>query len=364
MRALFLLVLLAGCTAEVAPGGETVGDVPAPGEPGPVAATAGCDAGGVIADLAPAATDVMVVVDRSGMNLRKLASGKTEWDATRARLVKMAAEMDAPRVRLGMMLYPLGDNPVTCCRIAETTNSISCGCQAGELPANTRRCAVASYKPPAIALSAPGEALGKAFEQALPPLPGFYYPTSMSSPLRAAAETLTATSSDTRKVIFLLNADMRKECGDDPAATSAALLAGAQPVATYVVGVANYTSDPPVHSAVAAAGGDARGDCRSKNACQEYVHFTSFEADLDRALQNLERRALRCVFDVPELPGSGQPRVRVTRAGEEPVLAARDASHTSGWDLVDGGKRLQLYGASCDVAAQGARVQILRGCVE
>ena len=325
----------------------------------------GCRAGGVRADLVPPATDMMLVVDRSGQMLRKAPDGQIEWDILRSKVDAFAKSIDRPDIRLGVSLYPQGAATVTCCKIDPATNAIQCACKAGELPPPAAQCALSPYQTPTLPLSPPGAERAKALGAALPPLSGFYDRASSIPPMRAASELLRKDVNGARKVIVLVSSEWLDSC-DDRAGAAAALAAenvkGQPPIATHVVGIATSSSDPMFHSPIGAAGLPHRAGCEVTNSCYERVNRPTYAADLERALLSIAKREVRCTLDVPVLAGAnGTPRVNLIR-GDVRSEIARDPRHAEGWDFVEA-RRLQLYGTACDALAKGGvSTEIVYGC--
>jgi hypothetical protein len=127
--------------------------------------------------------------------------------------------------------------------------------------------------------------------------------------------------------------------GPDPAdqatlALGEALAAG---VRTYVVGLDIGAEDQETLNRLAAAGGTAR-------AGSPQYYPAADQATLTQALTTIAGQVIACSFALDQPPADAT-LVSVT-VGGQPI--ARDPSHTNGWDLVDNGTRLELYGPTCD----------------
>jgi len=325
----------------------------------------GCRAGGVRADLVAPATDMMLVVDRSGQMLRKAPDGQIEWDILRSKVDAFAKSIDRRDFRLGLSLYPQGAATVTCCKIDPATNSISCGCKAGELPPPAAQCSIPPYQSPTLPLTPPGAERAKALGTALSPLTGFYDRGSSVPPMRAVGDLLRKEANGARKVIVLVSTEWLDSCDDRPGAAAAVAVENAKgqpPIATHVVGIATYQSDLAFHSAVGAAGQPHRAGCEATTSCYERVNRPTYAADLERALVSIAKREVSCTLEVPVLTGAnGTPRVNLIR-GDVRSEIARDPGHAEGWDFVEA-RRLQLFGTACDALAKGgASTEIVYGC--
>ncbi len=122
-------------------------------------------------------------------------------------------------------------------------------------------------------------------------------------------------------------------------------------------------------SDLAVQGGSPRApDCRASSTCHYSLRLGSFEADLQRALDEIRGRALSCEFEVNADPSRVDPtRVNVNFQGTgdaAPRIVPRDVDHRDGWDYSAGMRSIVLHGPTCDRVRTDAmaRVRILFGC--
>lgn len=138
------------------------------------------------------------------------------------------------------------------------------------------------------------------------------------------------------------------------------------PIRTYAIGTTD--ADERFLSQVAVNGGTPRAaGCESSNSCHYSLGSSTFEMDLNRALDDIRGRAATCEFRImidPTMADPGLVNVRFTPSGGTERIVPRDTSHTDGWDYSPDMRSIILYGPVCDQvrADSGGRVVILYGC--
>lgn len=139
------------------------------------------------------------------------------------------------------------------------------------------------------------------------------------------------------------------------------------PVRVFVAGTPEASNT--FLSDLAVTGQTSRApDCRATMSCHYSLGTASFEADLNRALDEIRGRAISCEFEVNADPSRVDPtRVNVNYQGTGDAMSRlilRDVGHTDGWDYSAGMRSIVLYGPACDRVRTDprARVRIVFGC--
>jgi hypothetical protein len=140
-------------------------------------------------------------------------------------------------------------------------------------------------------------------------------------------------------------------------------------IRTFVIGVPGSQGYRSVLSRVAEMGGTARAGCTSSGPA--YCHYDLTDATVDfgvllaQALSEIGGKVLSCDFAVPTTNTFDPNKVNVslTQSNMRTDLK-RDTAQTNGWDYIEGGKTIRLFGAACDLAKQltNGKVDIVYGC--
>jgi len=214
----------------------------------------------------------------------------------------------------------------------------------------TAKCTVGPT--PEVAIGGSSAPVVSAIE-AGPPLRGNGTPTAAG--IKAAAATLASRPTTNPKYI-LLATDGQPTCTvengarDSIAAIAAARAAG---LPTFVVGIATAgTAAHTTLNAMAEAGGQAR-------AVDPRYFPATIQSDLVAVLTDITNQ-VTCTFPLaksPPLPDD----VVVTVDG---IQVERDPNRSDGWEYVEGGRAVQLFGEACVQlrARQAQAVNITFGC--
>jgi hypothetical protein len=327
------------------------------------------------------ASNVLFVIDRSGSMQIKLSGGGTRWTETKRGLVDFMAQLPGD-TRAGAIMFPQGDQPITCCGIDPTLNDVKCACSTGQLPGTTARCDAQTYQI-GVGIGPLDGAKRTAIEAYVSSSdPEFYWGTPLAPSLRGSIDRLRGANVDGIKSVVLLTDGYPTSCDTtaDPTANdkqrvvdaaAGGLLGGTAPIRTFVMGVMDGTKGAraDVLSAVASAGGTGRtAGCELTNTCHYEINASTFAQDMSKALEAISLQAFDCTFTLPPPAGGtsldkDMVNVEVYGANGQRVVP-RDTTHQDGWDFLPGEKQVQLYGAACK-SLQGdakARVEIVVGC--
>ncbi len=140
------------------------------------------------------------------------------------------------------------------------------------------------------------------------------------------------------------------------------------PIRTFVVGTPD-ASDAFL-SQLAVNGNTARSPgCEAGNTCHYSLGSSTFEMDLNHALDEIRGRAATCEFRITANVSMADPSLvnvlYTPSSGATPQLVHRDTTHANGWDWSADQMSVLLYGAACDAVltnSTGGQVQILFGC--
>lgn len=347
----------------------------APETPDPVPAPApACESQAKTYDPIIPRTNVLFVVDRSGSMHAKIPSGSTRWTATRDSLFSLLDELPAKNARASVMLFPQGDAPLMSCCEINANNDVVCNC--ASYPAPARRCSPASYF-----VSNPADLdanrISSIKSQINASSSSFYWGTPLAAALMAAVNAQKSSTNDGIKSVVLLTDGAPTSCetDTDPGANDiqrvvdAAQLGmtGTQKIRTYVLGIMDGAKGARADllSKVAVAGGTARySGCSTTNSCFYPVDVSTFATTLASSLERIARQSTDCTFNLPaETSDVEKIDVSLTRTGG-PQMLQRDKTRRQGWDVLDGGKQIKLYGEACRVLEEDAKakVEIVVGC--
>ena len=267
--------------------------------------------------------EVLVLLDRSGSMTGKLGAS-TKWEDA-AKVVK-AAVTNSRNVSWGLKLFPTGSEA---CAASSTV----------EVP-------LAMGSAAAIATAVDGTGpLGEG--------------TPITATMKAAAAHLQSLTPSGRKHIVLVT-DGAPTCRDgNPngrdeaqaiAAIDSAAKAGFQ---TLVVGIATAAADVATLDKMAVAGGAPR-------AGTPRYYPAGSQAELSAVLDGIIASLTPCVFPLANRPLD--PNYVTVTVGTTPLI--RDLSHQQGWDYVNNGAAIQIYGGACDDLKKGAAsgAGIFYGC--
>jgi hypothetical protein len=150
--------------------------------------------------------------------------------------------------------------------------------------------------------------------------------------------------------------------------TSVQMAAGlSPPTRTFVLGTPE--ANDMFLSSMASRGLTPRAaGCEATNTCHYSLGNASFEADLNRALDDIRGRSAGCEFRIsvdPTMVDLNLVNVNYyPQNGGQPRLIPRDRTHMNGWDYTPDMRTIILYGSTCDEVRmnQMGRIQILFGC--
>ena len=326
---------------------------------------------------APAAGNVLFLMDRSGSMQIKLTSGDTRWKATKSGLFDLLGALPAT-TRAGAMMFPQGDSPISCCSISTTLNDVTCNCATGELPGIDPRCEVGTYDVP-VPVSSLGPSQVSDIEAYVSSSDAdFYWGTPLAAGVTAAIDAQFKNTLDGTKSVVLLTDGFPTSCDSttDPDANDIqrvidAATAGAQQgVRTFVLGVIDGTKGARADylSPIAEAGGTARTPtCSATDDCFYPLNNQTFAQDLKAALDQIELQAFDCSFEIPQPQGGAPDLTKINvqiETTQSTSLVSRDTSHQNGWDFLPNQTHIQLYGQACTTIKADAsnKVDIVVGC--
>lgn len=340
------------------------------------------DATGVY-DVKPAQTNLLFVLDRSGSMHLQINGSETRWTATKAGLFTLFDGLPADTVA-GITMFPMGDQPVTCCTVT-SGNYIDCSaCATGELPGPENRCDELSYQSLPVGMAALDMGQITDMKSLVSSADNeFYWGTPLAPALGGALDGLTQQTLAGVTSVVILTDGLPTSCqtSADPSANDiqraldAASLGAQAGIRTYVLGLdaEAASSDPATDlainlSALATAGGTARfAGCEQTNECAHIVNSDNFDEALGKSLEEIALDAFSCSFEVPDVNG-GTPKydeVNITvKSGGQTFTVLRDTSHTDGWDYLPGNQQVQLYGKACErmKSDPDASLEVVIGC--
>ena len=273
--------------------------------------------------------DVLVVLDRSGsMGDRVGAGTATKWTDTSAAVKATVA--GSTNLSWGLKLFPTG----------------------------SQRCAAsATVEVPVSGTSA--AAVRTTIDGAGPPMGTLGEGTPTTATITAATAYLKSLTFPFPKYIVLAtdgaptclggNSDMRDEA-QAVAAIQAAATAGFK---TFVIGIGTAAADVDTLNRMAEAGGTPRAGTTK-------YYPAANRAELTAALDTITASLITCVFPLAHRPPD--PSFVTVTVGGTPIL--RDLQHQQGWDYINGGAAIQIYGPSCESLKRGtvAGAGIYYGC--
>ena len=261
--------------------------------------------------------DVLVLLDRSGSMGARSGARSTKWnDAATAVKATVAASTG---LSWGLKLFPTGGQ--------------RCG-------------ASGTVEVPVSAASA--DNIRTAIDGAGPPMAPLGDGTPTTATVMAATAYLKSLTFPFPRYIVLAtdgaptcqadNPDTRDEAG----AIAAIQEATAAGFKTFVIGIATATADVDTLNRMADAGGAPR-----PGATRYYP--AANRAELSAALDTITSGLITCVFPLAHRPPD--PSFVTVTVGSAPIL--RDLSHTQGWDYINAGAAIQIYGAACESLKRG-----------
>jgi hypothetical protein len=390
------LVLASGCSSSdsldvdggTADGGASSGEGGAIGDGGSVG-DGGSDEGSALCPeatgvypLAPAPSNLLFLLDRSGSMHLRVGQTDTRWTLTTAGLGNILSSVSSDTVA-GLAMFPSGDQPISCCAVT-AGNFIDCTCAEGELPEPADRCDAATYETLAVSMDALSAShVDQMIDAVAVSDDEFYWGTPLAPALGGTLDAAVSMSLPGVTSVVLLTDGLPTSCdvtGDPGAndivrALEAASAGASSGVRTYVVGIdaEAASSDPATDLAInlsqlAAAGGTASfAGCDATNDCAYLVNVDNFEQALAGALESIALEASSCTFELPT-PDGGLPdydavNINVTSEGTTQAIP-RDPSHASGWDYSPNQTQVILYGDACELMKNdaGAEIEVVVGC--
>ena len=339
--------------------------------------------------------------------LLPLQGSETRWSSMRKSVNGFLQNLPTDgSVRWGLNRFPFGDQPTACCKIINgATNCEACQEKDSKgnvtdikVPGPAARCSSSNYQDLSQDLGRPLAAFTAEEKTALATnkstLSVFYYGNPISAALSGSYAALQAAqqTATRRQVLVLVAGDTSQPVNGQPARTCTdddrgisfnAIEAGLKKGAlTFVVGITECYSDGSCSASSARsdelsyyadAGGLRRAaNCGNAQTCHYEADVSEVTADgwtgFDAALQQLRYNTVGCVFEMPAPANLGrvtadQLKIVFTNNQSQKALLARDPGHTNGWDAVDNGTRIQLFGGACQQAVAGtATVQFVIGC--
>ena len=336
------------------------------------------DAEGVFA-AKPVAGNVLFVVDRSGSMQIKLSNGGTRWTETKKGFFNLLETLPSS-TRVGAMMFPQGDAPISCCYISSTLNDVKCSCATGQLPGITQRCASKNYTVPVPVadISLPQVMDIESYISSSDK--EFYWGTPLAPSLQGAIAQQKALNATGTKSIVLLTDGYPTSCDStaDPKANDiqrvvdVAAQGTKDGIRTFVMGVMDGTKGARADylSPVAVAGGTSRKqNCAADNSCFYALNEKTFAQDIKGAFDQIALQAFDCTFDLPVVQANATAdltkiNVQLKDAKKNTTPIARDTTQVDGWDFLPDQKHLQLHGNACAAikADSATSVEIVVGC--
>jgi hypothetical protein len=327
-------------------------------------------------------SNVLFLLDRSGSMQIVLSNGvDTRWSATRTGIDDLLASLPA-NTRAGAMMFPQGDQPITCCWIDPQINDVACSCAQGELPGVMPRCDEKTYQ-----VGVPIANLDVGQTSAIEGYFAssdydFYWGTPLAVSLQAAIDAMRASPLKGAKSVVLLTDGYPTSCNtkSDPNANDIQRVVDAASggvngqtlVRTFVMGVidGNKGARADYLSEIAKAGGTGRtSTCDQTNDCFYALNATTFATDIKSAFDEIALQAFDCTFDLPPpkpntTPDLTKVNVTLTTTTNGTQALSRDTNHQSGWDYLPNQTQFQLYGDGCKTMKSDttAKVDVVVGC--
>jgi hypothetical protein len=267
--------------------------------------------------------EVLVLLDRSGSMAGKLGAS-TKWQDA-AKVVK-AAVTNSRNVSWGLKLFPTG----------------------------TQACAASPTIEVPLAMGS-GAAIGAAVDGTGPLGEG----TPIWATMKAATAHLQSlTPSRPRHIVLVTDGAPTCRDGNPDSRDEAQAIAAIQDAAragfqTLVIGIATTAADAATLDKMAVAGGAPRAGTPR--------HYPAgSQAELTAVLDAIVASLTPCVF--PQAMRPLDPDYVTVTVDRAPLV--RDLSHKQGWDYVDGGAAIRIYGAACDDLKRGVAsgAGIFHGC--
>jgi hypothetical protein len=269
--------------------------------------------------------ELLVVLDRSGSMATPTTPGRTRWFDARDAVI--GAVSNAGNLAWGLKLFP---------SIGANTGSV---------------CAVGTGVDVGVGFGHAG-AVGNALMHAGPPTASLGSGTPTEPAILGGTAYLKTVTTPLQKYMVLVT-DGLPTCAilPDPALPSAAAgleatvkaldYAAAAGVRTFVIGISSAMSLANLNR-LADAGGMPR-------AVEPRYYPAESQSDLDAALQAISRAVTTCVFPLvtrplaPDFVGVSVGSMRVPR----------DLDRIDGWDYVNNGTAIEIYGPTCDALKTG-----------
>lgn len=315
--------------------------------------------------------NLLILLDRSG-SMSECASGSSsssggcssgdsKWQAVVAAVRRMVTSLDDGS-QVGLQFFPASSNPGSTDGYINPVVPIA--------PLSMNRARILS------ALSATGPNGNTPMACAVPPSLGVLNAPDVYRGPRSlllvtdgvATEECTGVMCNPFDLAAFIACEMNAAAqaqGVILASVSAGQRAG---VRTYAIGMG--AADSRFLSAVALNGGTARSASCLPTGCHYSVSSSSFDTDINAALDEIRGRAASCQFAITIDPATADlNQVNVNYfpgGGMAPRIIRHDATRMDGWDYSDDNRSIILYGPTCDdVRANtrsGSQVEILYGC--
>ncbi len=335
------------------------------------------DAQGIYA-AKPVPGNVLFVMDRSGSMQIKLTNGDTRWVATKTGLFNLLGTLPST-TRVGAMMFPQGDAPITCCKIDPVLNDVKCACATGQLPDTTARCKSSTYQAPIPVADLDSQQISDIKSYIASSDKEFYWGTPLAPALKAAVDQQRASKMTGTKSIILFTDGIPTSCDTtaDPNANElsrivdAAAAGSKDGIRTFVMGVIDGTKGARATtlSPVAKAGGTARkAGCETDNSCFYALNSNTYAQDIKAAFDDISLKAFDCIFDLPPVQGNATADLSKINVqiddGSGAVQVSLDTTHADGWDFTPDQTHLQLHGPTCEKVKEKAstKVEIVVGC--
>ncbi|MBX3226163.1 MAG: hypothetical protein KIT84_28680 [Labilithrix sp.] len=343
-----------------------------PREPKPAPPICAEARGSYLAEREP--SNVLFLYDRSGSMHIQLPSKATRWDATKKGFFDLLGKL--PRTTAaGLMLFPQGDAPVNAwCGIDASVNDVRCKSSWPE-PSQAARCDASKYVTSVSSDHLEVEQIERLRESVSASDTEFYWGTPLASALGAAIAAQRASTLPGAKSVILLTDGNPTSCGESGITNDVSHvvdaakvgLDGAGPlVRTFVIGLVDSSRQAAKASnlsPVAVAGGTKRAPgCEKNDSCFYKLTDESFADDLSAVFDEVSRQAFDCTFNLPAATDLTDPSlINVQLAGSGTV--ARDPGRKNGWDYLENGTQIQLYGEACSAMKdEAASLSVVLGC--
>ena len=307
------------------------------------------DAQGVYA-AKPVPGNVLFVVDRSGSMQIKLTNGGTRWTESKKGFFNLLEALPA-NTRVGAMMFPQGDAPITCCNISPTPQRREVQLRHRGAPRHhpaLRRAKKYNVPVPVADISLAQVMDIEAYISSSDK--EFYWGTPLAPSLQGAIaqqQALNATGHQVHRAPHRRLPDLvRLDRGSDGERHPARRRRGGaraprHGIRTFVMGVIDGTKGARADylSPVAEAGGTSRKQgCTADNSCFYALNEKTFAQDIKGAFDQIALQAFDCTFDLPEVQGNAT--ADLTKINVQLKDAQKNATHHR--PRHDAGRRLGL----------------------